>query len=288
VPGTFTQLNPQISVQTGGNPGLTPETSETYTFGLGYSPSWAKNASWIEDLTFDVNYYNIKLDNAIQALDAQVQLDNCVASLSPTFCDGIVRAGGGAIVAFANQLTNIGRVETDGIDWTITLSTPEFGFGALRFTWANTYLGGYKEFTQGDNGLVARELAGIELGSPTRGYVRYKSTLATDWQVREFVTSLTLRYLSALDGACTANARAQNLCSDPAANIDELESKVYADLQVAWSPSLWNQQVQFALGINNILDEDPPPCRACDLNNYDGTIYPVPGRYIHARAAIKF
>jgi len=46
--------------------------------------------------------------------------------------------------------------------------------------------------------------------------------------------------------------------------------------------------VQFALGINNILDEDPPPCRACDLNNYDGTIYPVPGRYIHARAAIKF
>ena len=43
-----------------------------------------------------------------------------------------------------------------------------------------------------------------------------------------------------------------------------------------------------ALGINNVLDEDPPPCRACDLNNYDGTIYPVPGRYIHARAAIKF
>ena len=78
VPGTFSQLNPQISVQTGGNPDLTPETSETYTIGLGYSPSWAENASWIEELTFDVNYYNIKLDNAIQALDAQVQLDSCV------------------------------------------------------------------------------------------------------------------------------------------------------------------------------------------------------------------
>jgi iron complex outermembrane receptor protein len=289
VPGTFSQLNPQISVQTGGNPDLTPETSDTYTIGLGYSPSWAENASWIEELSFDVNYYNIKLDNAIQALDAQVQLDSCVATLSPVFCDGIQRAGGGAIVAFANQLTNIGRIETEGFDWTFTLSTPEFSFGALRFTWANTYLAGYKEFTLGENGLVARELAGIELGSPTRGYVRYKSTLATDWQLRDFVTSLTLRYLSAIDGACTANARAQNLCSDPARNVDELDAKVYADLQVAWTPSsFFDQKLQLALGINNILDEDPPPCRACDLNNYDGTIYPIPGRYIHARAAIKF
>jgi iron complex outermembrane receptor protein len=288
VPGTFTQLNPQISVQTGGNPGLTPETSETYTIGLGYSPSWARNASWIDELTFDVNYYNIKLDNAIQALDAQVQLDSCVNTLSPAFCDGIVRAAGGAIIAFANQLTNIGRVETDGIDWTVTLSTPEASFGALRFTWANTYLGGYKEFTFGENGLVGRELAGIELGSPMRGYVRYKSTLATDWQFHEFVTSLTLRYLSALDGGCTTNARAQNLCSDPARGIDELDSRVYADLQVAWTPSFFDQKMQLALGINNILDKDPPPCRACDLNNYDGTVYPVPGRFIHARAAIKF
>jgi iron complex outermembrane recepter protein len=288
VPGTFNQLNQQISVQTGGNPDLTPETSDTYTIGLGYSPSWAENASWIEELTFDVNYYNVELENAIQALDAQVQLDSCVASLSPVFCDGIVRGPGGAVIAFANQLTNIGKIETDGFDWTVTLATPEFSFGALRFTWANTYLAGYKEFTLGENGLVPRELAGIELGSPIRGYVRYKSTLATDWQKGDFVTSLTLRYLSALDADCTAAAAGQGLCSDPALGIDELESKVYADLQLAWTPQIWDQQVQLALGINNVLDEDPPPCRACDLNNYDGTIYPVPGRYIHARAAIKF
>jgi len=215
---------------------------------------------------------------------------SCVQTLAPAFCDGIVRGPGGAIIAFANQLTNIGGIETEGFDWTFTLSTPEFGFGSLRFTWANTYLAGYKEFTAGatPGSVVGSERAGIELGSPIKGYVRYKSTLATDWQKGDFVTSLTLRYLSTLDAACTANARAQNLCSDPANNIDELEAKVYADLQVAWTPQLWDQQVQFALGINNILDEDPPPCRACDLNNYDGTIYPVPGRYIHARAAIKF
>ena len=108
------------------------------------------------------------------------------------------------------------------------------------------------------------------------------------WLLGDFVTSLTLRYLSAIDGDCTAAAGGQGLCSDPARGVDELEAKVFADLQVAWTPSVWDQQVQLALGINNVLDEDPPPCRACDLNNYDGTLYPIPGRYIHARAAIKF
>ncbi|MGH8239345.1 MAG: hypothetical protein ACREXP_20330, partial [Steroidobacteraceae bacterium] len=141
---------------------------------------------------------------------------------------------------------------------------------------------------------VETELAGIELGSPTRGYVRYKSTLATDWIFRDFVTSLTLRYFSAIDGPCPAalatstDPALRGLCSNPAQGIDELDAKVYTDLQVAWSPSVWDQQVQFALGINNILDEDPPPCRACDINNFDGTLYPVQGRFIHARAAVKF
>jgi iron complex outermembrane recepter protein len=57
---------------------------------------------------------------------------------------------------------------------------------------------------------------------------------------------------------------------------------------VSWTPTFYDQQLQLALGVNNILDEDPPPCRACDLNNFDGTLYPVPGRFIHARAAIRF
>jgi iron complex outermembrane receptor protein len=296
VPSTFRQTNPQISVLTGGNPTLVPETSDTYTIGLGYSPSWIEGIGFIEEFTIDVNYYNIQIDDAIQAPSAQAQLVNCVNTLADAFCGGIGRGPGGAVISFANQLRNIGGIETEGFDWTFTLTTPEFGFGALRFTWANSYLAGYKEFTEGatPGTLDETERAGTELGSPTRGYVRYKSTLATDWIFRDFVTSLTLRYLSAIDGPCPAVLRnnadpnLRNLCSDPAQGIDELDAKVFADVQVAWTPSIWDQQVQFALGINNILDEDAPACRACDINNFDGTLYPVPGRYIHARAAVKF
>jgi iron complex outermembrane receptor protein len=292
VPTTFTQLNQQISVQTGGNPNLKPETSETWNFGFAYNPSWAQNASWIDQLTFDVNYYDITLDSAIQALSAQSQLTNCVNTLSPVFCNGIVRGPGGSITAFANQLTNIGGIETQGFDWTVILSTPELaGFGSLRFQWSNTYLAGYKEFTLGTNGLAATERAGIEVGSPTRGYVRYKSTLAADWLFNNFTTSLTLRYFSHLTETCPGalvDAGLQGICSDPVRLLNEMDAKVYTDLQLSWTPAIFDQQLTVAIGVNNVLDEDPPPCLSCDLNNFDGTLYPVPGRFIHARAALKF
>lgn len=292
VPTTFRQINQQISVQTGGNEALVPETSETINIGFAYNPSWAEDAEWIEELTIDVNYYDIKLENAIQALRAQSQLSNCVNTLDPFFCDGIVRGPGGSITAFANQLTNIGRIETDGFDWTVTLTTPELGFGSLRFQWANTYLAGYKEFTLGTAGsLVPSERAGIEVGSPTRGFVRFKSSLSADWLFSSFVTSLTLRYLSDLTEICPGalvDAGLTSVCSNPQRLENELESKVYTDLQLSWTPPIFDQQLQLAVGVNNLLDEDPPPCLSCDLNNYDGTLYPVPGRFFHARAALKF
>jgi iron complex outermembrane recepter protein len=67
-----------------------------------------------------------------------------------------------------------------------------------------------------------------------------------------------------------------------------MDESFLADVQVSWSPTFGGQQVQPAIGVNNILDEDPPPCLSCDLNNFEGTLHPVPGRVIHARAAVKF
>ncbi len=46
VPPGFTQNNPQISIITGGNQNLQPETSKSLTLGGIYSPSWAENTSW--------------------------------------------------------------------------------------------------------------------------------------------------------------------------------------------------------------------------------------------------
>jgi iron complex outermembrane recepter protein len=291
VPASFVQVNPQISVQTGGNPLLTPEKSDTWTAGFGYSPNWASDISWMENLTFDFNYYDIELKGAIQALNAQNQLDSCVATLDPLFCSGITRGGGGSITAFANQLTNIGRVETDGFDVTATLALKPTPFGTFRLNWASTYLNSYKEFTPGPAGLIETERAGTEIGSPTKGLVRFKSALITDWELGAWNSSVTLRYISSLTETCPGvlfDFEVQDLCTDPDNAINRMGSAVYADAQVGWRPPVFDERLDVSLGVNNLLDKDPPLCFSCDLNNYDGTIYPVPGRFIYARIGLKF
>ena len=291
VPASYTQVNQQISVQTGGNVNLDPEKSNTWTAGFAYSPSWAGDLPFIENLTFDFNYYDIELKGAIQALNAEDQLNGCVATLDPTFCNGIVRGGGGGIIAFANQVTNIGRVETEGFDFAVTAASKDTGFGVFRFSWGNTYLGGYKEFTPGPDGLIQTERAGTEIGSPTKGLVRWKSTLTTDWEISTFTPSLVVRYVSGLHETCPGTfirGGVGYLCSDPDNGINDLGSRFYVDSSVGWTPPILDDKLNVGIGVNNLLDKDPPLCRSCDLNSYDGTIYPIPGRFFYARASVKF
>ena len=66
-PATFEQANSQISVVTGGNTLLKPETSTSLTVGALYSPSWAENTSWSQKLDFELTWYRIRIQSAIQA-----------------------------------------------------------------------------------------------------------------------------------------------------------------------------------------------------------------------------
>ncbi|MDT0972745.1 TonB-dependent receptor, partial [Staphylococcus pseudintermedius] len=48
VPAGAAQANSQISVQTGGNKDLDPETARSFTAGFVYSPAWAAGVPWSE------------------------------------------------------------------------------------------------------------------------------------------------------------------------------------------------------------------------------------------------
>ncbi len=295
VPSGFVQINPQISVQTGGNPNLEPETSDTWTAGFAYSPSWLEGGV-IESAVIEANYYNIDLKNAIQALNAQEQLNNCVATLDPAFCNGIVRGPGGSIIAFANQLTNIGRIKTDGIDWSVVLTTRQYDVGQFRVTWHNTWLNSYKEFTPGPGGvLIKNERAGTELGSPERGFIEYKSTLALDWFWREFSVNFILRYMSSLTEVCGGSLHdfgKQDLCSNPGPSSDDpgtnkIGDRLYADLAINWSPEYLGGSWTLTVGVNNLFDTSTPICFSCDLNSFDGTLYPIPGPFGFVRLTYR-
>ncbi len=194
------QLNPQVSVDTGGNRDLQPETSETLTAGF----TWQIPLSGsFERLLVEANYYDIDIEGAIQAPDAQDTLDACIATLDPLFCNQVNRTPSGTITSIEGTLNNIGGIETSGVDVNLDLSLGESGAGSFRFQLMASFLMDYDElFANSAGGFDRVDRAGQELGSPTRGFVEEKATLNTFWELGDFSAVLSLRYLSSLTEQC--------------------------------------------------------------------------------------
>jgi len=287
VPPTFAQRNAQISVITGGNPDLKPETSEGYTAGLVYSPRWAEGASWSDSLSLELTYYSIKIDDTIQARDAQAQLDGCVATLDAVLCNGITRTSGGTINGFNNTLINIGGTETAGYDFNVRWVMPETGIGRFTVNWQNTWLDKFIETTETAAGFVDTDRKGTERGSPSQAYPEWKSALSVDWGFHDFGATATVRYTDSLTEPCRNIGAFASLCSDPVGLTNEMDATTYVDLQASWSPS-GLEGWTFAVGVNNVFDEDPPNCYSCELNGFDGSTYDVPGMFWYGRVVAHF
>jgi iron complex outermembrane receptor protein len=294
VPANYSQLNPQISVDTGGNRDLQPETSETFTAGF----TWQVPLSGgFENLLLEANYYDITIDGAIQAPDGQDVLDACISTLDPLYCNQVNRLPSGTITSIEGTLNNIGGIETTGVDLNFDLSTTETGVGSFRFQLMASLLFDYDELLANSAGGFDRvERAGFELGSPTRGFVEEKATLNTYWNYGDWSALLALRYLSSLTEQCVGLVfdfgLGPELCSNSpdlaVPGTNKLDSQLYTDLQVAWQPEdLFGGGWSFAVGVQNLTDEEPPICYSCDLNSLDGTIYPIAGQFWYLRVAFE-
>jgi iron complex outermembrane receptor protein len=298
VPPTYTeQPNPQISVITGGNPELKPETSKSVTLGAIYSPSWAENTGWSQKLDFELTYYRININDAITARDAQTQLDRCVATLDPLFCTGITRSSTGAISGFNNTLRNLGKVRTSGYDFGVNWSGPEFGFGHLGANWQLTYVKDYKSI-DAVTGFAEPQGVGIEVKDS--GIPKYRSTLSLNWALADWTAAWTLRYISDMTESCGGSDNGYRdfpTCSDPNAGpiVDSsgpsgrnhLGATTYHDVRVSWKLPV-RYDMSISGGINNIFDKDAPICISCSLNGYDASNYDLPGRFTYIEASVKF
>ncbi len=290
VPADYVQNNPQISVDTGGNADLQPETSDTFTVGFTWDipvDSW----NGVSAFLLESNYYDIKVDGAIQAPRAQDILNGCVETLDPIFCDSVNRISSGTITSIEGTLQNIGGIDTNGIDLNLSLTTDETSYGSFQFQWMNSFLLSYDErILNAEGGEDSFDRKGRELGSPTRGYVETKSTLNTTWMMKDWFVRLGLRYLSSLTEECSGAVVdfAPDLCSNwnpsTESGTNHMGSVIYTDLQVSWTPSGFNDgRWTFTAGVNNLFNERPPICYSCDLNSLDGTLYSIASQFWYVR-----
>ncbi|MFN2258302.1 MAG: TonB-dependent receptor plug domain-containing protein, partial [Parasphingopyxis sp.] len=123
----------------GGNPNLDVEKADSYTVGLVVDG----RGVGLDGFTATIDYFNIKIDDTIAGIGAQLALNQCVATGAAEFCNLVQRAPNGSLwigqAGFViNTQQNIGGLRTDGIDLNAGYRFP-VGPGSLALNYAATY-----------------------------------------------------------------------------------------------------------------------------------------------------
>ncbi len=263
--GSYLQANPQISVVVGGNENLQPETSKSWVLGAVLSPSY------VPGFSIEGNWYDIKVKQAIQTVNGDTTLVNCVVNNDPAACALVTRVGG-ELTEISGLLQNIAAIETRGFDLNLAYRNVQTDFGTFAFTWNNTFLTNYDVFVPATGGLQKISREGTEQGAPSQAFPKWKAIGIIDWDHADFGATLTGRYISKLTDTAGGNA--------------EIDSIFYTDAQLRWMPGFVDN-LGIAVGVNNLFDVKAPGCLGCETNNLAITVHDVPGRYLYARATFK-
>jgi outer membrane receptor protein involved in Fe transport len=141
-------ISGQINIFTGGNVNLSEEKADTYTVGVVVNPTFARA------FAFSLDYYNIKIKDAISETSPFVTLNQCyVIDLDPTSpaCAGIVRNGqvgslsGLTSVGVPSQLGNIAQISTEGLDVTASYRGGASEGFHYSLSFAGNYIFSYKQ-----------------------------------------------------------------------------------------------------------------------------------------------
>jgi iron complex outermembrane receptor protein len=261
----------QLGVLTGGNTALKPEKSRTLLFGAVYSPDWARSSGFVSQLSFEANYYDIRVTNAIAPVDAQLTLSRCALTGDAQACGSIKRTPNGLISRINAQLQNIGAIRTRGIDFTLTYRTPKTSVGSFGLSVNANRLLKYEETFPATVGFSTTSYLGTTRGFPDQSYPKLKGTGIIDWQIGAVSASYTGRYIHSVvetDG-------------------NKMNSRFYSDVQLTFAAPWFENRAALTVGVNNVFNQDPPACDTCTGPNYDPTTYDVPGQFGYVRLTYK-
>jgi outer membrane receptor protein involved in Fe transport len=271
VPAGYNQanfnLNGLIPGVISGNTGLKPETADTFSAGVAISPRG------ISGLSLTVDYYKIKIKNAIASQSATQIMQLC-ALRGDIFCDLVNRdAGTGAILELLQGAQNLNAIETDGVDATLRY---DFNTGIGRFTTMvdASYLNSFKTTSPNPAGgdPIVDERAG-KGDQPRSTYPRWKGQASLGWIGDTVDMTLRARYIGPTTDVVNAVKDART------------RSIIYTDAEIGFGIN--DDAARFNLGINNLFDKQPPASYANAPINYDIYTYESRGRFFYARFSVK-
>lgn len=287
--GVYQQPSASIELRFVANPSLKPEQSDTYTLGAVFTPRFLAGS------TFTVDYYNIRIDDAIDRLGggAQGVIAGCFASnaIDSDFCKTFRRSAlTGEIVDFRIPLANVARLKTSGIDFSAQYRFQADGIG-LDGDPAKIGLGASATWVaensiQTNPATPAVDRVGTVGVNSNSADPEWRGVLQASYASAGFGLIYRTRYIGKVRDAKVLAAELRGV-ANPAAGIARpyVGGRWYHDLNLTYKIGT---AYTFNLGVRNLFDTKPPLLSSPIEVNTDPSTYDAVGRYFHTGVTLKF
>ena len=265
----------QIQGLFGGNPNLSQEIADTYTFGMVWQPEQ------IDGLSLQVDYYDISIENAVTVIGLQVLLNECHQQGLAASCAAL--AGGrdpsSGIMGVQPFTPNLGAVNAAAINARGIDVNIGYSMDAFAGTLSAKYYGNYtlnSNFQSSGSALLV-ECAGLFAGQCGEPTPEYKHTTQISYLQGPLTASLRWR---AVGGVTTTVTGLSDLS-------DDIGFFNYIDVTTQYAV---NENLDLTVGVKNITGKDAPALGSTVAeqgNTWPATYNPF-GRQVFFGASLRF
>jgi outer membrane receptor protein involved in Fe transport len=261
---------------------LKPEKGTSFDYGLVYSPDY------VPGLSLNLDWWKVKLDDLIQPISAQTVANLCYNDENSPYCGYLHRypsdsVSAGNIDYIQTPVVNIGKLDTQGIDFGANYALPQTEFGKFTLALDTTYLHRYDI----DTGDSVVHMAG-RYNSSYGNYAHWRAHAIAGWKLGNWDASWTTRWVGKVQVGSGDLSQDMSADTQDKGVVLRYGSYMYHALQVGYDMDGANLRVD--LGVDNLTNKQPPLMYQNNvLNaNTDVSTYDTLGRYYWMRATYRF
>ncbi len=256
----------------GGNPDLRPEIANTLTLGAVIQPVQ------VPGLSLSVDYYDIKVTDAIATIAPQQLLDQCYGGND--FTCGLIIRDGYTITRINLLPVNLASQDARGVDFELAYRTDLGNFIGPDTQFSVRAIAGYLDKLESQTaGSPAIDRAG-EVGiSPTP---HWKGSTQLRLSSETMGLFLQGRYIG---GGAWDVTKGPN-----AVDLQHIPAVFYLDGQISYKPPVLDRGLELFFDVRNLLDKDPPiaPANANIAFATNTALYDLIGRNFRFGARVRF
>lgn len=258
----------QFLTVTGGNAVLQEEKAVSFGLGIVWTPVDAPG------FRFSLDYYDIDTENVVGGSPQFIVNQNAALG---RFEEQVSRDAAGNLRQINAIRLNVGERRVKGFDVSVNyqLPTRDWGQWSAAFELAIT-----DEYSvQLDETAPTIDLAGSFV-DPASGGVgaipEWKSTLGLQWARQRWRGSYEFHVISEMEETIPGSTRQR-----------VIDSWLVQDVQVSYVMNVL-QGLRVSLGVDNLLDSEPPFAASAFNDNFDGRSHELRGRFWYAKLSQRF